>query len=132
LQRLVEPDLRQRYLVAAEALADLRRPPEPLASSMSALERQPSATRSLAPLELPLAPRPLTRVAESQLRGKATLRAVKALGASATAMALAAGLQISTGDFSIPVFIAALATIGTAGAAVFRRGNQRDLELHRN
>ncbi len=132
LQRLVEPDLRQRYPVAAEALADLRRPPEPLAPSKSALDRQPSATRSLARLELPLAPRPLTRVAESQLRGKATLRAVKALGASATAMALVAGLQISAGDFSLPVFIAALATIGAAGALVFRSGNQRDLHLHRN
>ncbi len=129
LQRLVEPDLRERYARASDALADLRRPSRPTPPEKALAVRAP--TRALVHLALPPAPRPLTKVAQAQLRGRATLRAVKTLGAWATAMAVAGGVLSSSGSPG-PLLVAALATIGAAGLLTFTRGNQRDLHLHRN
>jgi hypothetical protein len=129
LQRLLEPDLSERYARASEALADLRRPPGEV-TPVKDLELR-ARQRALVHIELPPAPRPLTRVAQAQLRGRATLRAVKTLGAWAMAMAVAAGVLTSSGSPG-PLLVAALATIGAAGLLAFTRGNQRDLHLHRH
>jgi hypothetical protein len=130
LQRLVEPDLRDRYARAADALTDLRLPsgrllPEP------APRQAHSRSQALVRLDLPAAPRPLTRVAQTQLRGKATLRAFKTLGIWGTVMATTAAIMSSSGSPAL-LLVAALATIGASGALAFAHGNQRDLDLHRN
>jgi hypothetical protein len=130
LEQLVEPDLRQRYTRAADALTDLRRPPRALVPARDTPEPR-SRTRALVPIALPPAPRPLSRVAQAQLRGRATFRAVKTLGAWATAMAAAAGFLTYTRSPGY-LLVAALATIGAAGLLTFTRGNQRDLQLHRH
>jgi hypothetical protein len=130
LQRLVEPDLRDRYARAADALTDLRRPPDRLLAQPDPREAR-SRSRALVRLDLPAAPRPLTKVAQTQLRGKATLRAFKTMGLWGFFMATTAAIMSSSGSPAL-LLVAALATIGASGALAFAHGHHKDLELHRN
>ena len=73
--RPLQPRLRRPHRSAPPSRPSLRRPVD------SRRAGHAPTPRALVTIALPPAPRPLTRVAQAQLRGRATLRAVKTLGA---------------------------------------------------
>jgi hypothetical protein len=122
LQRLVEPNVADRYQRAAAALAALSQPAAAELPPPRALER----TRGRA-LELPAAPRSVTRVASARIEGLSVVQALET-SAHAVPAALFGWAGVWGMGLASHVLVAAGAlglSIVAAAALVTHRGAQR-------
>jgi hypothetical protein len=133
LEKLLAPDLDDRYPTAAAALADLQRPPGSLVRAAEReLEPDPPPPRALVRLALPPAPRELTPVATAYLNGQATLTRLKTGGVSLAVLGAAAAFLAESGAMTGVVSWAALAAAAGLGGLVASRRNTGRRRLYRD
>jgi Protein kinase domain len=130
LEKLVAPDVSERYASAAFALADLQRPPgsRQLARRPRDEQSDDPPPRALVRLNLPAAPRALTTVSAAYLNGQATLNNIKAAGTMATVFGAGTLMMYAAGGLTAVTVVAAgvLATgIGGVLAGWMNRAKRR-------